>query len=63
MDYPSPLEDFLPEPFPETPRPQFNEPREIVRALMTHSLVTPKPPSEDQGQREPTVRQEDPEQT
>ena len=49
MDYPSPLEDFLPEPFPETPSPQFNEPREIVTALTTHLLVTPKPPSEVQG--------------
>jgi hypothetical protein len=64
MDYPMPLDDLLPEPFPEITRPKFDEPREFVTGLGTQSIATlnprmkranpPQDPIQAQGEQCPT---------
>jgi len=45
MTSPQSLNDFLPEGFPEVPRPRFDEPREIVTGAMTLTIGTAALPS------------------
>ena len=49
MPYPLPLEDLLPEGFPEVAHPRFDEPRQIMTAGMMQIIGPVNPPFGEQG--------------